>query len=218
MKQNKTNKKNLKKSLLALALVGTIFTGGITAFLTDVEFASNEFTNGKLNIELTEEHWDPSNGENITPNKEVQKDPQITNIDKVPGYVFAEVIVPYENGVVANEDGTRKDAAEFEIASYTVNEGWIELKSTKDEENKTITHVYAYCTDLDHMTVLNSNEKAPKVFDKIKWANYVENQGLEGKKYKVDVYAKAIQSDDLGATDASTVYTKLQNQKPTKVE
>lgn len=51
--------------------------GGMTAYFTDTESVVNEFTVGKISIKLTEPRWNPENGKDITPLKEVAKDPMV---------------------------------------------------------------------------------------------------------------------------------------------
>ncbi len=219
--KRKMEKKNLKKGIASLLLLGCVAVGGISAYLTDIENANNEFTVGKINIELKEDNWNPEEGKDITPNKEIAKDPTVTNIGKNGAYVFVEVEVPYANIVVANDDGTKKAAADTELFSYTVNSGWVELGTgTKDTEKGIITHVYAYATDLNTLTALSKEATTPSVFDSVKVANFVENQGLEETETSINVIAKAIQTTDIngGKTDAASVYEVLNNQVPTNVK
>lgn len=60
-----------RKALVASLLVGVMTIGGMTAYFTDTESVVNEFTVGKISIKLTEPGWNPENGIDITPLKEV---------------------------------------------------------------------------------------------------------------------------------------------------
>lgn len=196
MKMN--NKKKL--SALSLAMVGALSVAGVSAYFTDGDTATNTFTVGKISMDLQEPNWVPPT--DITPNEEFKKDPQIKNNGINQEYVFMEVVVPYANVVTANADGSKKPAADTELFSYTVNPGWVELASQKkvDAVNKTVTHLYAYGTETA-MTALNAAATTPTLFDYVKFANVVEDQGLEESTQHVVVNAYGIQTN--GITDAT---------------
>lgn len=138
-------KKKLKTMLLCTALAGTLAVGGIMAYFTDGDTTTNTFTVGKISLDLEEPNWIPP--EDITPNQEIKKDPQITNNGVNSEFVFLEVSVPYKNVVTANDDGTKNQAADHELFTYTVNSCWTELGTgTKNAENGTVTHLYVYGT------------------------------------------------------------------------
>lgn len=111
--QNKKNRKRL--AVMASCLAGVMAIGGIMAYFTDADTATNVFTVGKVSLDLIEPNWDPENDDldgdglldayTITPEFEVQKDPQITNDGVNDEYVFMTVTVPYYNVVTATEVG-----------------------------------------------------------------------------------------------------------------
>lgn len=100
---------------MASCLAGVMAIGGIMAYFTDADTATNVFTVGKVSLDLIEPNWDPENDDldgdglldayTITPEFEVQKDPQITNDGVNDEYVFMTVTVPYYNVVTATEAG-----------------------------------------------------------------------------------------------------------------
>lgn len=68
------------------------------AMFVSFDEVTNRFEAGKVDIVLTEPHWDPKNGEETVPNTFIDKDPTIFNKeDTVNTYVFLEVIVPYDD-------------------------------------------------------------------------------------------------------------------------
>lgn len=146
-----TIKKNKKKAG-ALALVGLCGVGATMAYFTDADTATNHFTVGKVDIDLTEDHWDPSadndkdgipDVQEVTPKQEYAKDPTITNTGKNKAYVFAKVKVPYkDNLVTANDNGTKNNAQSVELFNYDVKSGWIEITNpdTADGEQNTSIH------------------------------------------------------------------------------
>ena len=148
-----TIKKNKKKAG-ALALVGLCGVGATMAYFTDADTATNHFTVGKVDIDLTEDHWNPSadndkdgipDVQEVTPKQEYAKDPTITNTGKNKAYVFAKVKVPYrDNLVTANDNGTKNATQSVELFNYDVKSGWIEITNpdTADgQQNKTIHRV-----------------------------------------------------------------------------
>ena len=72
MKKNRT-----KIVALSAALIGVLAIGGALAYFTDGDTATNTFTVGKISLDLQEPNWVPP--EDITPNQEIEKDPQVEN-------------------------------------------------------------------------------------------------------------------------------------------
>lgn len=193
--------KKARTAIIASALVGCLAIGGISAYFTDADTATNTFTVGKVEIDLQEPKWTPP--EDITPDEEFKKDPKIVNTGNNESYVFMEVVVPYANVITANEDGTRNEAADTELFSYTVNTGWVEVGTAeKDTTAKTVTHLYAYGTSTA-MTGLAKDAETPALFNAVKFANVVEDQNLEGTKLNVVVNAYAIQSANINNGDTA---------------
>lgn len=197
-------KSKIKIAALTAALVGTLSIGGIMAYFTDGDTATNTFTIGKISLDLQEPGWVPPT--DITPGEEFRKDPQIKNDGINDEYVFLEVVVPYANVVTANEDGSKNEAADTELFSYNVKDGWEELLTEKsvDTTNKTVTHLYAYTgSDADTMEKLSANTTTSTLFDWVRFANIVEDQSLEATVQDMIINAYAIQTDNIndGKTD-----------------
>lgn len=211
-----SNKKSRGAIILAsLALVGVLAVGGISAYFTDTDSATNTFTVGKIDIQLDEPEWDPTDPEHedITPNKEFAKDPEIKNIGANDAYVFAQVSVPYKNVVTANGDGTKNAAADTELFTYTVNSGWIEIGTpTKDTAHGVVVHTYAYSSDTE-CTALAPNATTASIFDKVKFVNVIEGQ-VDEETFNVDVKAFGIQTENIngGKKDPANVWTVVANQ------
>lgn len=47
----------MKRMVAATALVGVLLIGGISAYFTDTDSTTNNFTVGKIDIELHEDNW-----------------------------------------------------------------------------------------------------------------------------------------------------------------
>ena len=59
------NKKRMKTMIAATAMIGVLAIGGISAYFTDGDTATNTFTVGKVSIDLQEPNWNPP--KDITP-------------------------------------------------------------------------------------------------------------------------------------------------------
>jgi len=187
--------KNKKLATLSVALgLSTIaLIGGISAYFTDADTATNEFTIGKVSLDLQEPNWVPP--QNITPNQVIQKDPKIKNDGINDEFVFLEVRIPIKNIVTAELDGTKKDAAETELFSYTVNKAWVQVGQDKKETNS-VTRVYAYGNQ-DACTPLTKGSITPALFETVKFCNAIEDQGLEQTTEQILINAYGIQTTDI---------------------
>ena len=85
--------------LLALALI----VGGIMAYFTSTDQATNTFTIGNVKIDLLEPAWtgaiatgeaQPASAQNMVPGGSVAKDPKIKNIGTNDANVFLKVDIP----------------------------------------------------------------------------------------------------------------------------
>lgn len=89
----------MKKKILTLGLVialsATAAIGGTLAYFTDTADATNTFTVGNVEIELTEPGWDKvkenKKNENVYPGQILDKDPTVKNNGKNPCFVRVSV-------------------------------------------------------------------------------------------------------------------------------
>lgn len=91
----------MKKKILTLGLVAalsaTAAIGGTLAYFTDTADATNTFTVGNVEIELTEPKWTEAvkntdgKMENVYPGQILDKDPTVTNNGKNPCFVRVSV-------------------------------------------------------------------------------------------------------------------------------
>lgn len=194
-------KKNLKVTATALAMVGVLSVGGIMAYFTDGDTATNTFTVGKVEIDLQEPNWDPDDVTQITPEEEFAKDPQVKNTGVNDAYVFVEVKIPCAEVKTAAEDGTVNAAAKTQLFTYDVNDSW---KLVDSEETDTLnTYVYAYVgadeATMEALAAGSVTEEA--VFDYVRFANIVEDEGLEGTSPQIVVNSYAIQTQNINDAD-----------------
>lgn len=216
----KENMKYLVVGLLGIAVAAT----GVSAYFTATKTVTNTFEVGSVDIEVQEPSWDPLNPPTgITPNQVIAKDPKIVNIGDNDAFVFAEVTIPTAEVAVVDENGDKLAAADTELFSYVLKDGWYQMGTyeevTDDVTGKCIGHTYRYAYGTaTAMTVVE--DETGNLFDEVTFANVVEGQGLENQSLDMDVVGYAIQATDLdghGATaktapaDVWAIYTE-QNQ------
>lgn len=199
--------KNKTKTILCtLAVAGVLGTSGILAYLTDNDSAKNEFTIGKVDIDLVEDTWDealdndgendadendnniPDFAENITPNQTITKDPKVKNVGINDAFVYLEVKVPFETVITAQDDGTRNAEAATELFTFEANSGWTQLSRTEGTDEVT----YVYCYDQK----VAPNSETTTLFDSVTVANVIEGE-IDATTQDIDIKAYAIQSDNL---------------------
>lgn len=120
--KRKTRKAAKSISACALALVGALFCAsqsGALAYLTDYDAVTNKFTEGKVDISVSEPEWsedeeNPGDKKEVTPGDIFNKDPQVTaGEDSVsPAFIYMQVKVPYGEVTKVNDDGSLFDKDE----------------------------------------------------------------------------------------------------------
>ena len=106
-------KNNMKKILLLTGVLCLASVGGVSAYLTDYDKVSNQFTVGKVDVELTEDNWKPDDHKKIEPGKVISKDPRIKNTGINDAYAYLEVSIPTANVIAAADIGSRLEKRRF---------------------------------------------------------------------------------------------------------
>ena len=130
-----TNKKinNSKNLLIAVAMLVILVVGSIGAYFTATDEASNKFTVGKIDIELTEPAWDdlpdldengiPDMAEKVLPNMKIDKDPTVTNLSTTnDAFVFIKVTVPKAEIITSNTVNGNKAAKAAVTQLFQLND------------------------------------------------------------------------------------------------
>lgn len=189
----------LKERMIKIAAVcgvaGIVVLGGTTAYLTDYDSAVNEFTVGKVEIDLQEPNWEPDENVDIEPSEDIAKDPQIKNTGVNDCFAYLEVSVPMAEVTTADKEGNRIEKKLIELFSYTKDAGWTQL------EAKTLNgyKVYTYC----YNKVLKPNETTAALFKTVTFANIIEGQ-LDTQHLEIPIRAYAIQTVNTGG-DIGTI-------------
>lgn len=191
------------KMVAVIAVLAVLFTAGSTiAYFTDYENLTNNFTVGDISLKLQEPEWNEENGKDLTPNKTVPKDPEVVNDGVNDAYVFLRADVPYKNIKTANADGSLNNAADTELFSYSINDGWKQISSVKDAASGVVKYVYAYVGDGTVMKNIKAGETTPSLFDSVTFANIVEGEIDSNASLSLDIKSYGIQTDGIG-TDKS---------------
>ena len=235
--------KGVFRKVLAFAIVGCLAFAGISAYFTDADTTTNTFTVGKVSLDLQEPNWvgdKTGDAKDITPNQETAKDPQVKNDGVNEEFVFVTVSIPYANVKTALQDGTVRAAENTQLYSLLntsgavgINSGWYLMGYLDNTENisatpvfrddGTVVHLYAYGTKTV-MTALAADATTAPVFNKVRFANVVEDQGLEQTDLDIVVSAYGIQTTNIndaigtgnvdGKTAPTDVWTVVQNANP----
>lgn len=199
-----TNSKKIFFAALSSILILAIALSGTAMYLSDNDSATNTMTVGDVKIELLEPNWEEAN--NVVPNQELPKDPQIHNRGINDAIVYMTVEVPVENITLANDNGTKGEKGNTELfwfkdsadgASTHANNfdsNWVHL-DTKDTgadlSGDTHTYVFAY------HSVLPSDATTTPLFDKIQIKNFIENEIPGGKIEQIKINVYGIQASDV---------------------
>ena len=184
-------KKNTVKIMTLAGILCLASVGGVSAYLTDYEKVSNEFTVGKVDIELKEPEWKPEENKKIEPSKGIHKDPQITNTGTNDAFVYMEVSIPMANVEAAAENGERLGKKVQELFYFEAKDNWMQLSVQNTESRRTYTYAYT--------KILKPQETSEALFDTVKFLNLIEGQ-LDGQTFEIPVRAYAIQTSYTGGS------------------
>lgn len=184
-------KKNTVKIMTLAGILCLASVGGVSAYLTDYEKVSNEFTVGKVDIELKEPEWKPEENKKIEASKVIHKDPQITNTGTNDAFVYMEVSIPMANVEAAAENGERLGKKVQELFYFEAKDNWMQLSVQNTESRRTYTYAYT--------KILKPQETSEALFDTVKFLNLIEGQ-LDGQTFEIPVRAYAIQTSYTGGS------------------
>lgn len=184
-------KKNTVKIMALAGILCLASVGGVSAYLTDYEKVSNEFTVGNVDIELKEPEWKPEENKKIEPSKVIHKDPQITNTGTNDAFVYMEVSIPMANVEAAAENGERLGKKVQELFYFEAKDSWMQLSVQNTESRRTYTYAYK--------KILKPQETSEALFDTVKFLNLIEGQ-LDGQTFEIPVRAYAIQTSYTGGS------------------
>ena len=215
--------KNKKRMIfIAAVLVLLLGVGGVSAYFTSTDNATNSWTVGDVTIELLEEEYDKvpeAERQNITPNQSFTKDPVVKNIGTNDAFVFLRFSVPKQAVRIADQTGAAQASQVQELFDYTIHTDWVKVSEDTSAAAQN-TYVYAYGTEAA-CKALVAEASTPSLFkeNQITFINVLEGQGLEGNALEIPVEAYGIQTTDLDTDDKTApadVWQILMNQVDTK--
>ncbi len=185
--------------------------GGVSAYLTDYEKAANQFTVGKVYIDLKEPELKPEEKKKIEPAKVIQKDPQIKNTGINDAFVYMEVSIPMANVEAASENGKRLGKKEQELFYFRSKRQTGQLNATEQQEIVD-GHIHMHI-----MKMLKPEQTTNTLFDTVKFLNMIEGQ-MDEKESEIPIRAYAIQTSYTGGSSENVseqikaAYEKYVNQ------
>lgn len=111
-----TKKKRIAAAVTSCALLGAMALGGTMAYLTDSEKQTNEFTFGKVEIDLVESTFagnatigtdKATYNDKLVPYAIADKDPTVYNTGDADAVVFVKVVIPKVSVIKVNADGSK---------------------------------------------------------------------------------------------------------------
>lgn len=188
-------KRKIVKTAALCCAVSALAAGGTMAYLTDYDKTVNEFTVGKVDIELQEPNWKPEDNTKIEPSQQIRKDPQVKNTGLNDAFVYLEVSIPTEDVVTADAEGNRIDKKTTELFTFTKKADWTQLEAKTSGKNRVYTFAYN--------EILKPEQTTSALFDTVTFANIIEGQ-LDTRQFEIPVRAYAIQTVNTGG-DTGTV-------------
>lgn len=126
--------KNTGKNLLiVMAMLVVLVVGSIGAYFTATDEASNSFTVGKIDVEITEPKWSeladanendiPDVAECVLPNQQIEKDPTVKNTSEDnDAFVFVKVTVPKKKILTSNVVNGNKEEEPVTTQLFQLND------------------------------------------------------------------------------------------------
>lgn len=213
-------RQHFKSLLVVCAIAVLVVIGSTVAFFTSRDESTNRFEGGSFDILLTETKWNPEAGREVMPGDELEKNPQITNVERIPGYVFLRVTVPCDSQMVDNDDGTPLGEVSAYVPMYKfmvrngdsydvdttftsaqqVHRHWqlVSGYPKRNEAEQAYVYVYAYANP-SALIPLRQGEITEPLFDKLHLWNFDESYD-PAQSHNVLVEALGIQADLPGYT------------------
>lgn len=203
-----------RAAIVAFAALLLLGVGGLWAYFTDSQSVSNAFTVVKtLKISIEEPAWDttdndgdgiPDASQNVTPTKEVAKDPRIKNESDAAVWMIAQVKVPYVTAATATDAGARQEEAPQQIFQWVLEEGWIEPEDPQlIDDGATVLHTYLATQPV------GVHKSTPPLFTKVRLINLIE--GSFSGPCSIDITGCAIQAAGFETPEAAWSAYQSQN-------
>ena len=194
------SKKKIAVILASTVLIASLAIGGTLAYLTDSGTVTNTFTMGNVKIALAEPAWVPANGLGVLPGDVIPKDPTVT---ATAGDSYMRVKVE-----VVTDDTNTMTAARADLIMDTIA-GW-NTDATTGFTLATSPAATATTFYYNYNSIFSAAATADTatLFTSISVPGSYTNSDITLMgKYKINVTAQAIQSDNF--LDAAAAYAQL---------
>lgn len=212
-------KKNRRSIAVVCAAAVLIVVGSTVAFFSSRDETTNRFAGNRFDIILTETEWNPNAAYDVVPGDELPKNPQVTNNEQTPGYIFLRVTVPCYDTQSGSTGGNSQESPvpiyKFMIRNHAISDendpGAYDWDAQEDggqnvhsqwtlvdgpdyhDASNTMTYVYAYSRDRVYLTPLKEGETTEPLFDKLRITTFHKNIDYD-RNHNVLVEAFGIQS------------------------
>lgn len=188
------NKKKIVTVCLVVALLAVCAIGGSLAYFTDTDNATNTFTVGNVDIQLTEPSWNPAVSHIADPGVAVAKDPVVTNVGANDAWIRVNVTISDATAfsTAMNKHGLNDLG---EIFGNHDESKWT-LASKGNIVNDTLTYSYYYYRPL--LAKDGDNVDATEaLFDSVTIPAEFTSADMEaiGSDFTITVKADAIQAN-----------------------
>lgn len=208
-------KKIRKKYIIAaLSLVGVLVIAVTMAYFSDTDTVTNSFTVGDVEMKIIEPNYPVDPNERIlAQGQQMPKDPTVVNTGKNDELVFLRVSMPLEKVTLLDtdgqkiDDGTAKLSEIFECltdsenkttdGNITHNKDWILLD---EPETRSQTKIYLF----GYSKKVKAGDESEPLFDKVKLVNFIEQSSITTSAEKIDIFAYAIQSNDIEGVESES--------------
>ena len=183
----------MKKKIVTLCVVICLLVvaaiGGTLAYFTDNETATNVFTMGKVDIELTETEWVAPDA--VYPGIAYEKNPVVKNVGDDSAWIRVDVTLSDAAAFITA-------AGKYQITDLSVifdehdETKWTRAEIVQDAEKDTLTYSYYY-NDL-----LEAGESTDAIFTQVKIPGQFNNADMKaiGENFTITIQAHAMQTAD----------------------
>lgn len=192
------SKKKIAVILASTVLIASLAIGGTLAYLTDSGTVTNTFTMGNVKIALAEPAWVPADGLGVMPGDIIPKDPTVT---ATAGDSYMRVKVE-----VVTDDANPMTAARADLIMDTLA-GW-DFNATTGFSLATLPAATATTFYYNYNSIFSAPTDTATLFTSVSVPGSYTNADITLMgKYKINVTAQAIQSDNF--VDAAAAYAQL---------
>lgn len=184
------NKKAITFGAVVLAMSTVVAAGSSLAYFTDSETATNTFTVGDVDIDLTEPLWNPTEEHIISPGAKIEKNPTVTNVGVNDAYIRVKVTIS-DFDTMKSVIPSFASAVNSDIITGFDSTSWDILSEEDSGTDHIVTLIYKNILPND------PESNSVQVFSGLNIPTYLDEelQALAGENPTITVSAEAVQAD-----------------------